>query len=166
MSPASPKKKLPRRTSSSPVLPAWKVTPAVVRSTSRKSSRLRSSIRRSVITVTDCGMSRRACVPLPMPVSVARSVALEWVPSAFSLTITLPRVLSGVAGDVCAQPLTEATSISAPRGISALSDEAGFGATVRFTVETGSVLRREFLLRAGRANRCAKGKGSKQRTAL
>lgn len=97
MSPAWPSEKPRRRMSSSPVSPAWNVTPAVVRSTSRKSSRLRSSSRRSVITVTDCGMSRSAWVPLPIRVSVALSVVFESVPMAWSRTSIVPSVVAGVA---------------------------------------------------------------------
>ena len=42
---------------------AGKVIPAVFFSASLTVSRLRSSIRRSVTTVTDCGMSRNCCLP-------------------------------------------------------------------------------------------------------
>ena len=137
MSPAWPSEKPRRRTSSSPVSPAWKVTPAVARSTSRKSSSLRSWISFSVITVTLCGMSISFCSPLPISVLVARSRALlvvEPSPSALSRTVTVPRVpavpagadaaLAGVgagAGSaVCAraaEPSDPASSI-APRGSS------------------------------------------------
>ena len=108
MSPASPSEKPRRRTSSSPVSPAWKVTPAVVRSTSRKSSRLRSLISFSVITVTLCGMSRSSWLPLPISVRVARSCVLLLVepsPTAESRTVTagsVPATGAALAGACCA----------------------------------------------------------------
>jgi hypothetical protein len=118
MSPAWPSEKPRRRTSSSPVSPAWKVTPAVVRSTSRKSSWLRSAISFSVNTVTDWGMSRMSCLPLPTVVFFTRTVSLLWI-SAVSFTVTVDSVAAVSA--VCAQLPMEAASISAPRGTSALS---------------------------------------------
>jgi hypothetical protein len=57
--------------SSSPPSAAWKVMPAVWCSTSLTVSRWRSVMSFSVTTVIDCGMSRRACLPLPMVVVVA-----------------------------------------------------------------------------------------------
>ena len=119
-SPAWPSEKPRRRTSSSPVSPAIKVTPAVVLSTSRKLSRLRSSSSCSVITVTFCGMSRSDCWPLPMLVWVARSVFLFLISggSACSVTVTVLSVPpDGVwAGAVCAMAVKEPASNSAPNG--------------------------------------------------
>ena len=133
MSPAVPSEKPRRRTSSSPVSPARKVTPAVVRSTSRKSSRLRSCMSFSVITVTLCGMSRSAWLPLPISVRVARSCALLLVdpsPTAESRTVTVESVpatgaccaagadaaAAGAAGCASAVLPSEPASSMAPSG--------------------------------------------------
>src|SRR6218665_2845580 len=115
MSPVLCRAKPRSRMSSSPPSAAVKLMPAVFFSASLTVSRLRSSIRRSVTTVTDCGISRNCCPPLPMRVSLARRLSLPSGASLRSLTTTGARVLSGVA--VCAMAPTQAPSIRAPRGM-------------------------------------------------
>ena len=142
-SPVVASEKPRRRMSSSPPSAAWKVTPAVLRSTSFRLSRLRSSISFSVTTVMDCGMLRNSWLPLPMVVVVARTESLPSGVSAFSLTVTWFSVLSAAlgvpaGGDCCAMALMEPASSMAPRGnrVEAacgllltleLSGKAGFG---------------------------------------
>ena len=92
----------------------------MVRSTSRKSSWLRSFISFSVNTVTDCGMSLISCLPLPTVVCLISRVSLP-CGAACSFTVTAGSVASGVV-PVCAQLPTEAASIMAPRGSKTLSD--------------------------------------------
>ena len=96
----------------------------MVRSTSRKSSWLRSFISFSVNTVTDWGMSLMSCLPLPTVVFLMSRVSLPWT-SAVSFTVTVDRVVSGVL--VCAMAPIEAASISAPSGSKALSDCEAWG---------------------------------------
>ncbi|EWS64816.1 hypothetical protein Y695_01935 [Hydrogenophaga sp. T4] len=90
--------------------------PAVFFRASLTVSRLRSSIRRSVTTVTDCGMSRSCCRPLPMRVSVARSASLPSGVSACSRTTTVGKVFSAPAGAVWAMAFREPASSMAPSG--------------------------------------------------
>ena len=73
MSPLAASEKPRMRMSSSPPSAAWKLMPAVLCSASFSVSRRRSSISFSVTMVTDCGMSRSACWPLPMVVVLART---------------------------------------------------------------------------------------------
>ena len=87
ISPVEAKEKPRKRMSSSPPSAAKKVTPAVLCSTSFSVSRLRSSINFSVTTVTDWGMSRSACLPLPMLVVVVRRLSLPSGASAFSTIV-------------------------------------------------------------------------------
>jgi hypothetical protein len=107
------------RTSSSPVSPAWKVTPAVLRSTSRRSSWLRSAMSFSVNTVTVCGMSRSSCSPLPMRVFSTLSVSLAWT-CTLSRTVTVESVglLASLASCAHAPMDADAASIRAPSSLS------------------------------------------------
>ena len=57
----------------------------------------------SVTTVSDCGMSRNAWLPLPMLVVVARSASLPSGASAFSRTTTGARLFSWFWRIGCAQ---------------------------------------------------------------
>ena len=100
--------------------------PAVFLSASLTVSRLRSSISFSVTTVTDCGMSRSCCLPLPMVVSVARTASLPSGASARSFTVTVLSVVSDEAVSVWAKALIEPASSMAPRGNMAAGD-AGEG---------------------------------------
>ncbi len=116
MSPACPSEKPRRRTSSSPVSPAWKVTPAVVLSTSRKSSRLRSSSSRSVMTVTFCGMSRRDCSPLPRRVVAGLRVLLERISAGSDCPVTVTVSKVPAVPTVWATACRLAASSMAPSG--------------------------------------------------
>jgi hypothetical protein len=70
----SPDIEKPRsRMSSSPPSAARKLMPPISLSASSSVSTRRSSISRSVTTVTDCGTSSTSCVPLATEVVVARS---------------------------------------------------------------------------------------------
>jgi hypothetical protein len=73
--------------------------PAVSFSVSFMVSRLRSSISFSVTTVTDCGMSRSSCLPLPICVSVACRPSLP-SDSLAALALTVGSALSAVAAAV------------------------------------------------------------------
>jgi hypothetical protein len=101
--------------------------PEVILRASFTVSILRSSSSFSVTTVTDWGMSRSCCLPLPMRVVVVRRLSLPWgSASAAAFTTTGLSVLvsssASLAGD-WAQPLIEAANISAPRGNMARSAE-------------------------------------------
>ena len=104
--------------SSSPPSAARNEMPAVYCKACFSVSRLRSSISFSVITVTDCGMSRRSWVPRATPVRVTRRLSRPSSGSAFSRTVTVDRVLPSTAGASCANAPSEPESSIAPSGIS------------------------------------------------
>jgi hypothetical protein len=97
--------------------------PAVFFSASFSVSRLRSSISFSVTTVSDCGMSRSSCWPLPMREVVACTPSLPWrsaLPVALMTGITVS-AFGASAGAVCAEarPARPKPAASAPSGKSA-----------------------------------------------
>ena len=125
MSPVVAKEKPRRRMSSSPPSAARKVTPAVLCSTSFRVSRLRSSISFSVTTVTDWGMSRSSCLPLPMLVVVVRRLSLPSGASAFSSMVTGLSDFTSACFTGWAIADMEPAKSMAPRGKSGVACIAG-----------------------------------------
>ena len=110
--------------------------PAVLCKASFRVSRLRSSISRSVTTVTDCGMSRSSCVPLPIWVVTACTLSLP-VRTALARALTtgicwVASAGDGVAGGVCggcwawARPIRPKPAARAPsKGVLDSSEDMG-----------------------------------------